>query len=767
MKKFLLVAFKKFGGISEHRKALALFSVFALCMISPALAQTTVMITSTAKALPASSVMAWDGDVKSFGFTQTLYNFKVEPFLMVGDEYVPLEDFGGYFPDMVAVGVSSSHESYIKFYVTLSNIPPEFYDKVRNFGYRIVMPEDDSLRDADVRIAGGSMMLKGDLRIDYSDLESSGYTIDLVDGNYVYVGFEKFRGSNELSFDPTIQLQTADTQNLGDTYVNEGAVNTNYGTSFLAEQGNSGGLKHSMLKFNISSVPLGQSVDDARVCMYLFSNPLSGGNSILVGAYHLFQNYTCGGVAWNESCPTWNLRPNSSVYNSTVMSTYNFTSATPTGAWYCWNVTASVARSYSQGYQNSSVYMIASVGSGSPASDIDFRSKEFATASFRPYLNITYHDISIPQWSLNSTNSTVIGGQAVLHSTYWTDLSNLSMFIFSTNITGVWLNDTAVPFVNGWANVTKTSPSHAVVGWQFFANDTSNNWNSTPVFSYAVYNLNLTASYPSYVDETGNYSVLAYYYYNFSKISNATLEICYTFTTMTCDVMTEGADYYYWNFSYDHDVGGIVQFNITASYDAYPNMSAVFYITFFDMNYSVRFWEDLNKTTPYINEFLWVYAKPHCNLYDQIKYFGLYSTCNTTAYHAKYAGGVASLGIWSPNTYDLYIVDGTVYWNCTLCEPSVVGYNYWSKFDEFTVSVGGNHTEDYFWNTTVSGRYPLFGNLDWNFWLSVAGMIILLVTVVGVAYLTQNGIAVLLAMVIVYILLKLFGILTGAIFWIF
>lgn len=747
------------------KKIIVIF-LLSLCMISPALAE-TVTIASTAEALPAGSVMDWDGGAKAFDFVQTAYNFRVEPFLMVGDVYVPLEDANAYFPSMSVKGFSSNHGTYIKFYVSLSGIPADFYDTVGNFGYRIVMPEDASLRDADVRSAGKSVSLKDDIRIDYSDLESNGYTIDSVDGNYVYIGFAGFAGSEDLSFDPTIQLQTADAQNLGDTWINEGSVNQNNRADTTSnEQGNSGGQRFGLLRFNISSVPQGQAVDDAKFCWYLSSNPLLNSAGYWVSAHHLFMNYTCGATLWNESCPTWTLRPNSTLaqYSPSAMQSINITGASALG-WYCWNVTDSVARSYFMGFKNTSLYMIANISLGSPATALAFRTKEHATASTRPYLNVTYHDVSIPQWSLNSTNGTVIGNEPVLHSVYWTDLDALSMFIFSSNITGVWLNDTAQPFINGWANATKTTPSFGVVGWQVFANDTSNNWNSTPVFAYQVFALNLTAVYPSEVNETGNYSVLAFYEYNDSEIANATLVICYTFTTVACDVMTEGAGYYYWNFTYDHDVGGIVQFNITASYNAYPNISTTFYITFFDANVGVRFWEDLNMTQHYFNEFLWVYAKPRCDLYNQLLYLGLVDVCNHTAYHAKYLSGVANLSIWSPNTYDLYIVDGTVSWSCNTCEPSVVGYNYWMKFDAITVSTAGATVRDYFWNTTVAGQYPFFGNFEWNFWLSVVGIFILMGVAVFCAYITENAIATLFIILLSYIVLKLFGILTGQIFF--
>jgi hypothetical protein len=521
--------------------------------------------------------------------------------------------------------------------------------------------------------------------------------------------------------------------------------------------------------------PAGAKVTNAIFCSYMYTAPSS---SRYYAAYNTSPMNTTGASYWNEGTLSnvncsggvdCNLDHNITWVNQPSAGTLQDIVSTGTAAkWMCWNVTDSAVTSNENATYPMLSLMIRDSQEDNVASIISyFYTKEYTNASMRSYVNVTYHDVSLPQWSLNSTNSTVIGGQPVRHSTYWTDLDGMSKFIFSTNITGSWVNDTASSLSGGWANVTKTAPLLGVVGWQVFANDTSGNWNSTPVFTYDVYALNLTPVYPFEVNETGNYSVLAFYAYNGSKIQNATLTICYTFTSMTCDSMTEDADYYYWNFSYDHDVGGIVQFNITARYNAYPNVSTVFYITFFDARFGVRFWQDLNKTQPYFNEFLWVYAKPHCDLFDQLLYFGLYDTCSRTAYHAPYAGGVANLSIWSPNTYDLYIVDGNVFWNCTTCEPSAVGYSVWDKFDTITITAAGNSVRDYFWNTTVYGEYPLFGNIEWDFWLSVAGIIILIAVSCLVAIYSDNGLASVFIIILCYILLKLFHILTGSVLFIF
>ncbi|MEK6840336.1 MAG: LamG domain-containing protein, partial [Nanoarchaeota archaeon] len=93
-----------------------------------------------------------------------------------------------------------------------------------------------------------------------------------------------------------------------------------------------------------------------------------------------------------------------------------------------------------------------------------------------------------PQWSSNSTNST-LAGSSVLHNVYWTDDVALSGYIFSfDNGTGTLSNDTWVAFTGttNWSNVTKVvnTTVGSTIRWRVYANDSSNNLNSTDIFTY-------------------------------------------------------------------------------------------------------------------------------------------------------------------------------------------------------------------------------------------------------------------------------------------
>jgi len=94
-----------------------------------------------------------------------------------------------------------------------------------------------------------------------------------------------------------------------------------------------------------------------------------------------------------------------------------------------------------------------------------------------------------PQWSENLTNSTT-AGEFILHSVKWTDETALSGYIFEfdNGTIGSLVNDSFVLMtgVNNYSNVTKVinTTIGAFVQWRVYANDSSNNLNSTDIFQY-------------------------------------------------------------------------------------------------------------------------------------------------------------------------------------------------------------------------------------------------------------------------------------------
>jgi peptidylprolyl isomerase len=102
-------------------------------------------------------------------------------------------------------------------------------------------------------------------------------------------------------------------------------------------------------------------------------------------------------------------------------------------------------------------------------------------------------DSSPPTYSNISASGTRAGSSCTF-SVLWTDNANVSGYIFGTNNTGTFMNDTWTPFSNfvsptsSYAMVTKTLDNTIgdVVQWRFWCNDTGNNWNKVPLQSLLV-----------------------------------------------------------------------------------------------------------------------------------------------------------------------------------------------------------------------------------------------------------------------------------------
>jgi len=112
-------------------------------------------------------------------------------------------------------------------------------------------------------------------------------------------------------------------------------------------------------------------------------------------------------------------------------------------------------------------------------------------------------DTTPPTYSNIGANTTIAGQPCLFHC-LWTDDVGLGGFIFSWNASGSWQNETwtSLTGTSAWANVTKTLPSsHVIVGYRWYCNDTSNNWNDT-----GIQFLQVVVSFQETIQETINVS---------------------------------------------------------------------------------------------------------------------------------------------------------------------------------------------------------------------------------------------------------------------
>ncbi len=102
---------------------------------------------------------------------------------------------------------------------------------------------------------------------------------------------------------------------------------------------------------------------------------------------------------------------------------------------------------------------------------------------------MTTNDTTSPKYYSVSHNSTSPGliTRFGVNVTDETALQTNGWYIFSTNNSGSWTNDSAVNFTTtpSWANVTKTlnSTNGTIVGYRWYFTDNAGNTNSTPIYS--------------------------------------------------------------------------------------------------------------------------------------------------------------------------------------------------------------------------------------------------------------------------------------------
>ncbi len=107
----------------------------------------------------------------------------------------------------------------------------------------------------------------------------------------------------------------------------------------------------------------------------------------------------------------------------------------------------------------------------------------------------------------NVSASPIFAGGSCVFSSFWSDNVSLGGFVFSTNNTGVWQNDSWVPFLGtpSWARTSKVLSSvvGSVVGYRWFVNDSSGVWVGS-----GVQNLTVQSSPVVFIDgfESGTYS---------------------------------------------------------------------------------------------------------------------------------------------------------------------------------------------------------------------------------------------------------------------
>jgi len=287
--------------------------------------------------------------------------------------------------------------------------------------------------------------------------------------------------------DPTITLQDADTENLDDSYVEEGQQSYTHGSALDLEiQDYVAKDKNILIKFNLSELSIAHTILSANLNLFIRFNGLDDSSEgYNISIHRVNANYT-----WSEETLNWTLLPQSGEFNASIEDTYKFYGGAgePDDMWVSWNVTNYM--NVFSNYNNITFYLKPHDSFGSPSAldKVTFDSKEYGTTSSRPILNITYTpymDIITPSEGQIFTEDQPtayfnISTEVNMTDCYWspdTGITNYTM----TEVNTTWFT---------LANTTMVDGSYTIV---YYCNQSDDGtWRTSETVSFDVDSVNVT-----------------------------------------------------------------------------------------------------------------------------------------------------------------------------------------------------------------------------------------------------------------------------------
>lgn len=218
----------------------------------------------------------------------------------------------------------------------------------------------------------------------------------------------------------TVMLQGLENDTMDNT-VDSSAPTSNYGTDAVLYVGNyTSSTYRTYIQFNTSVVPSGATINDMQLTFKAIINDCSG--TTLMAAHRVYDwNDSTVFARLNETNMTWNNQPcgtafdNSTNCNLTSLGTKN--SPCSAALWFNFSVLAG-------GFRNTNMSYVVkkSTEAGLAIYYQGFASKEHGTVASRPYLNITYTEVS----GTPDTNITIWNGTAYTNYNSTTGNSSLN-----------------------------------------------------------------------------------------------------------------------------------------------------------------------------------------------------------------------------------------------------------------------------------------------------------------------------------------------------
>ncbi|MCK5013922.1 MAG: hypothetical protein KAS66_08880, partial [Candidatus Omnitrophica bacterium] len=347
----------------------------------------------------------------------------------------------------------------------------------------------------------------------FGDLISTGFNIteiyignfdfsDYPNQNVLAVGFTKgnsvFQDGSSVLIDPQIVAEP-------DTY----AVYGHYDADFLTENEHTGGWDGTDIDTYVemtSTQYTGLSTDDTTYV-------ISGGDNQNDG--YLYVNFSVPNVdsinwfnieviAIGDGTEGWYMGAYSDVADAYV----TMGSTTTAGdVSLTYNVTDAEVATYSEITDNVANFSVAMWTSTSVDSSFDgdliavtfnyetptgivYFANTSETITISDTIAITkIEDTTLPTYSNEGTNTALAGESCTFSITYDDNaaLHTVGQYIFATNNTGVWVNESAVNFTSTPETIetikTLNSTGNTPIGYRWYADDNSGNINNTPIYT--------------------------------------------------------------------------------------------------------------------------------------------------------------------------------------------------------------------------------------------------------------------------------------------
>lgn len=334
------------------------------------------------------------------------YYLTYAPYVIYNGNYWSLEDIINQFPS-IGQNVEIERPAYSwKYSLVINDIPLALQPNIDYIGFKRV---DTNLSWDDVEVFKQGMYVDGDIDdfrdyyfilikdkvvFHYRDLLYSGFTVQLNRTDLLIGNIQSNIIGNSLYLDPSIELQDAGTENIKDTYVSwlNNAVNFGAAIEMRVNNDTAFNMLQSYITYNLSQVinaPNFDAITDAT--LYLNYTATAGGP-----AWHNITTHFVNNTIWGEMVVTWDNQPCGSVrgvYNASCNSTpTDWNNVSVLNTWYSWDVLSIV-----QNYNTTDDYSTIGLNgwaSGQGGGGVRFfAAKEFALASSRPILNVTYSEI--------------------------------------------------------------------------------------------------------------------------------------------------------------------------------------------------------------------------------------------------------------------------------------------------------------------------------------------------------------------------------------